>query len=66
MSRTQAGDVAPPGLPGYRFISHIGSGGNAQVYLYEQDLPHRKVAVKVLNESALSEWRAAGSPPRPM
>ncbi len=55
MSRTQAGDVAPPGLPGYRFISHIGSGGNAQVYLYEQDLPHRKVAVKVLNESALSE-----------
>jgi len=55
VSRTQAGDVAPPGLPGYRFISHIGSGGNAQVYLYEQDLPHRKVAVKVLNESALSE-----------
>ena len=55
MSRTQAGDVAPPGLPGYRFISHIGSGGNAQVYLYEQDLPHRKVAVKVLNDSTLSD-----------
>jgi serine/threonine protein kinase len=55
VSRTQADDVAPPGLPGYRFISNIGSGGNAQVYLYEQDLPHRKVAVKVLNESALSE-----------
>ena len=55
MSRTSAQDVAPPDLPGYRFIKHIGAGGNAQVYLYEQNLPHRKVAVKVLNESALSE-----------
>ncbi|MGH3292744.1 MAG: protein kinase domain-containing protein [Trebonia sp.] len=55
MSRTPARDIAPPDLPGYRFIEHIGSGGNAQVYLYEQNLPHRKVAVKVLNESALSD-----------
>ena len=55
MSRTPAPEVAPPDLPGYRFIKHIGAGGNAQVYLYEQNLPHRKVAVKVLNESALSE-----------
>jgi tRNA A-37 threonylcarbamoyl transferase component Bud32 len=55
VSRTPAQDVAPPELPGYRFIKHIGAGGNAQVYLYEQDLPHRKVAVKVLNDSALSE-----------
>ena len=55
MSRTSASDVTPPGLRGYHFIKHIGSGGHAQVYLYEQDLPHRKVAVKVLNESALSD-----------
>lgn len=55
MSRTPAPEVAPPDLPGYRFIKNIGAGGNAQVYLYEQNLPHRKVAVKVLNESALSE-----------
>jgi tRNA A-37 threonylcarbamoyl transferase component Bud32 len=55
VSRTSASDAAPPDLRGYRFIKHIGSGGNAQVYLYEQDLPHRKVAVKVLNESTLSE-----------
>jgi tRNA A-37 threonylcarbamoyl transferase component Bud32 len=55
VSRVSAPGVAPPDLPGYRFIKHIGAGGNAQVYLYEQDLPHRKVAVKVLNESALSE-----------
>ncbi len=55
MSRTPAPEVAPPDLPGYRFIKNIGAGGNAQVYLYEQDLPHRKVAVKVLNDSALSD-----------
>jgi serine/threonine protein kinase len=55
VSPTSAPDVEPPDLPGYRFIKHIGAGGNAQVYLYEQDLPHRKVAVKVLSESTLSE-----------
>ena len=55
MSRPQSHDSPPPDLPGYRFVRHIGAGGNAKVYLYEQDLPHRSVAVKVLNESALSE-----------
>jgi serine/threonine protein kinase len=55
VSRTAGQNTAPPDLPGYRFASHIGSGGNARVYLYEQDLPRRRVAVKVLNESALSE-----------
>jgi tRNA A-37 threonylcarbamoyl transferase component Bud32 len=55
VSRPQSRDSVPPDLPGYRFIRHLGAGGNAQVYLYEQDLPHREVAVKVLSESALSE-----------
>lgn len=58
MSRIPAPDAEtaePPSLPGYRFIEHVGAGGNAQVYLYEQNLPRRKVAVKVLNDSALSE-----------
>ena len=55
MSRTPAAAAAPPDLPGYRFIRHLGAGGNAQVYLYQQDLPRREVAVKVLNDSALSE-----------
>ena len=55
MNRPQARGSAAPDLPGYRFIRHIGAGGNAEVYLYQQDLPHRKVAVKVLNESALSQ-----------
>ena len=45
----------PPDLPGYRFVKHVGAGGNARVYLYEQSLPRRNVAVKVLNDSALSE-----------
>jgi hypothetical protein len=54
VSRTSPQDAGPPELPGYRFVRHIGAGGNAQVYLYEQELPSRKVAVKVLNESALS------------
>ena len=55
MSRPQSHDSAAPDLPGYRFIRHLGAGGNAQVYLFEQDLPYREVAVKVLNESALTE-----------
>ncbi|MGD7706112.1 serine/threonine-protein kinase [Microlunatus sp. Y2014] len=43
----------PPALPGYRPISHLGSGGFADVFLYEQELPHRQVAVKVLIESVV-------------
>jgi tRNA A-37 threonylcarbamoyl transferase component Bud32 len=50
-----AADLEPPELPGYLFIRHIGTGGHAKVYLYEQSLPSRRVAVKVLNDSALSE-----------
>jgi len=55
VSEASPAGAVPPELPGYRFLTHIGSGGNAQVYLYEQELPSRKVAVKVLNDSALSE-----------
>lgn len=29
-----AGD-APPSLPGYTYLQHVGSGGYSQVYLYE-------------------------------
>lgn len=38
----------PPDLPGYTPIQLLGSGGFADVFLYEQRLPRRKVAVKVL------------------
>lgn len=39
---------APPAIQGFRFVSVLGSGGFSDVYLYEQDRPRRKVAVKVL------------------
>lgn len=39
----------PPRLPGFSYVRPLGSGGFAQVYLYEQDMPRRNVAVKVLN-----------------
>src|SRR6185503_19109193 len=38
----------PPDLPGYTALQLLGSGGFADVFLYEQRLPRRKVAVKVL------------------
>jgi serine/threonine protein kinase len=37
-----------PDLPGYTHLQLLGSGGFADVFLYEQRLPRRKVAVKVL------------------
>ncbi|WP_400999200.1 serine/threonine-protein kinase [Agromyces sp. GXQ0307] len=40
--------AAPPELPGHTHLGLLGSGGFADVYLYEQRLPRRKVAVKVL------------------
>ena len=38
----------PPQLPGFTYQQVLGSGGFADVYLYEQALPRRRVAVKVL------------------
>lgn len=38
----------PPDLPGYTFVRLLGSGGFSDVFLYEQQLPRRRVAVKVL------------------
>jgi serine/threonine protein kinase len=41
----------PPVLPGFSTIHVLGSGGFADVFLYEQNMPRRQVAVKVmLNE----------------
>lgn len=39
----------PPQIPGFDYVRPLGSGGFAQVYLYEQDMPRRVVAVKALN-----------------
>jgi len=38
----------PPELPGYDYARLLGSGGFSDVFLYDQRLPRRKVAVKVL------------------
>lgn len=38
----------PPRLPGYDHVQLLGLGGFADVFLYEQHLPRRLVAVKVL------------------
>jgi serine/threonine protein kinase len=55
MSTSPDPDRDAPGLPGYRLIRHLGSGGYSQVYLYEQEMPRRNVAVKVLNQAGLTE-----------
>jgi serine/threonine protein kinase len=46
--------AAPPVLPGYTYIRPLGSGGFADVYLFEQDMPRRVVAVKVLVDDAVN------------
>ncbi|MGV9194674.1 serine/threonine-protein kinase [Microbacterium sp. MC2] len=38
----------PPILPGLDYVRPLGSGGFADVFLYQQDMPRRAVAVKVL------------------
>lgn len=44
----------PPPIPGFEFVSLIGSGGYADVYLYEQAMPNRRVAVKVLDPGVIA------------
>ncbi|WP_156250355.1 serine/threonine-protein kinase [Pseudactinotalea terrae] len=45
----------PPEIPGFEFIRLLGSGGFSDVFLYEQELPRRRVAVKVLLAQASGE-----------
>ncbi len=44
-----------PEIPGFEFLQEIGSGGFSSVYLYQQKLPRRRVALKVLNAAALDK-----------
>ncbi|MEJ1089537.1 serine/threonine-protein kinase [Microbacterium sp. Mu-80] len=39
---------SPPQLPGFSYLQPLGAGGFADVFLYEQEMPRRRVAVKVL------------------
>lgn len=45
--------MAAPEIPGLTFVELLGSGGFADVYLYEQFTPARRVAVKVLRFESL-------------
>ncbi len=47
--------MAPPDLPGYTHVRLIGSGGYSDVFLYEQQMPRRQVAIKVLLTEALGD-----------
>ena len=39
----------PPTIPGFTYLRFLGRGGYSTVYLYEQHMPRREVAVKVMN-----------------
>ena len=40
--------MSAPTIPGFAFVEHLGSGGFADVFLYEQQWPRQRVAVKVV------------------
>jgi len=44
----------PPSIPGLTYVSKLGEGGYADVYLFNQVMPVRQVAVKVIREANLS------------
>lgn len=44
-----------PDLPGMRCIEKLGSGGFSDVFLYEQDHPRLKIAVKLLKSDVLDD-----------
>ena len=46
---------APPRLAGYEYEKLLGSGGFADVFLYRQARPQRRVAIKVLLSTVLDE-----------
>jgi serine/threonine protein kinase len=46
---------APPQIPGLVYVQPLGSGGYADVYLYEQQSPRMPVAVKVLKAGSLTD-----------
>ncbi|WP_024286897.1 serine/threonine-protein kinase [Cellulomonas sp. KRMCY2] len=45
----------PPVIPGYEHTRLLGMGGFADVFLYQQQMPRRSVAVKVLLASSLGD-----------
>ncbi len=45
----------PPVLPGFTHVHVLGSGGFADVFLYEQNMPRRQVAVKVMLSEVVND-----------
>ncbi|WP_248583178.1 serine/threonine-protein kinase [Nocardioides sp. InS609-2] len=52
--------MSAPVIPGYTFVEHLGSGGFADVFLYEQDWPRQRVAVKVVRPDVPLDDREKG------
>ncbi|GAB3598366.1 serine/threonine-protein kinase [Microbacterium tumbae] len=48
----------PPELHGFTYVEPLGAGGFADVFLYEQQMPRRRVAVKVLLADRISSGSA--------
>ena len=46
---------APPVLSGYTYVRPLGTGGFADVFLFEQNMPRRSVAVKVLLQDIVDD-----------
>lgn len=46
--------TTPPEIPGLVYVQPVGSGGYADVFLYEQQMPRMPVAVKVLKGEGLT------------
>lgn len=46
---------SPPVIGGFSPVHVLGSGGFADVFLYEQDMPRRQVAVKVLLDEVVDD-----------
>lgn len=40
--------MSAPAIAGFTFVEHLGSGGFADVFLYEQQWPRQRVAVKIV------------------
>ncbi|QAY72132.1 serine/threonine protein kinase [Agromyces protaetiae] len=45
--------ATPPVIAGFTYVRPLGAGGFADVFLYEQDMPRRVAAVKVLRADAI-------------
>ncbi|QOR69915.1 protein kinase [Ruania alkalisoli] len=47
-------DLDAPTIPGFQLLRPLGHGGFSDVYLYQQQMPRRDVAIKVLRTDSLT------------